>query len=258
MPGCDRPTRDDAHICDDSLDDFAKLLGDVTWLDDELRTTIAKQKSAGDIGSPSAEIALPYHLAASERAETLRHELVMLVRFCTEEGIRSSDPSRAMPANTIIAMSRWLLWRVDGLAFNDMAAEIIVSVSKAIRDCRKIIDLPPERSYAGPCPECKRDLYHRPDAAEAKCPGCGQRFDVAEVNAWMRDRINDHLAGRLVTASEGATYLGRLGIEVAQRTIDKWHERKRLAGHGHDARKRRLYRWEDVLELAGREGRKAS
>lgn len=253
---CGKPTRDDAYVCDDCLDKFAKLLGEVTWIDLELETTIAKQKAAGDAGSPGAETALPFHPEASERAHLLHHELVMLVRFCDEEGVRSSDPAEGLPANNRVAMSRWLMWRVDGLAFNDMAREFIESVSTAVSRCRQIIDLPPERSYAGPCPECARDLYHRPDAAEVKCSGCGQRWDVAEVNAWMRARIEEHMTDRLVTAREGSTLLSRFGIETAQRTIDKWHERGLIAEAGHiapDGKKpRRLYRWEELLKVAAR------
>lgn len=249
---CGKPTRDAAYVCDDCLDTFAKRLGDVTWLDEELATTIAKQKSAGASGPPSAETALPINIAASERAETLRHELVMLVRFCAEEGVRASDPSGDLPENTIVAMSRWLLWRVDGLAFNDMAHEFVSSVTTAIRDCQRIIDLPPERSYAGPCPECKSDLYHRPAATEAKCPGCGQVYDVAEVQAWMQARIEEHMTDRLVTSREGSTLLSRFGLETGQRTIDKWHERGKVAEAGHDAKGRRLFRWEELLTLAAR------
>lgn len=256
---CGRPTRDDAYVCEDCLDRLARALGDVTWLDAELDTTIAKQKAAGDAGAPSAETALPYDTRASELRTALRHELVMLIRFCDEEGIRSSDPSSRMPdaENTIVAMSRWLLWRVDGLAFNDMAEEFVASVVKAVGDCRRVIDLPPERAYAGPCIECKRDLYHQPSAVDVKCPGCGQVFVVAEVVAWMQDRINEHMADRLVTAREGATLLGRLGIETKQGTIDKWHERKHLAEAGRTTEDdgkagHRLYRWDDLLTLAAR------
>ena len=149
-------------------------------------------------------------------------------------------------------MSRWLMWRVDGLAFNDMADQFARDVIRAVRDCKRAIDNPPERAYAGPCPECSRDLYHRPGAAEVKCQGCGQRWDVGEVETWMRTRIEQHMTDRLVTAREGATLLGRFGLGTAQGTIDKWHERGRIVAHGADARGRRLYRWDELLDLAAR------
>lgn len=268
MPDCDRPTRDDAFVCDDCLDDFAKVLGEVPWLGDELETTIAKQRAAtssdggraatcscDDDDDKCQHSLLPYHLKASELSDGLRQQMGLLARHCIEDGVRSSDPSDDLPANDLVALSRWLLWRVDGLAFNDMAAEFIADVTKAVRQCRRVIDLPPERAYAGPCPECKRDLYHRPNDAEAKCHGCGQRWDVAEVNDWMQDRIREHMTDRLVTAREGATLLSRFGLETGQRTIDKWHERGKVAEAGHDAKGRRLFRWEDLLTLAARHER---
>lgn len=249
---CGKPTRNDAYVCDDCLDAFAKLLGEVTWIDGELDITISKQRASGDAGAPSAEKPLPYDDRASAKADALRHELVQLVRFCTEEGIKSRDDRGERPENTLPALSRWLMWRVDGLAFNDMAQQFIADVSTAIRDCRRVIDLPPERSYAGPCPECKRDLYHRPNAAQVTCSGCGQRWDVGEVVAWMRGRIEAEMTDRLVTAREGATLLSRLGMETAQGTIDKWHHRALLAEAGHTAAGHRLYRWDDLIPLAAR------
>lgn len=262
---CGRPTRDDAFVCEHDLDEFTKSLGEVTWIDEEIDTTITKQRaSTQSDGARSATCScdddddkcqhslLPYHLAASAARSGLRHELALLVRFCTEEGVRASDPGPEVPADTIVAMSRWLLWRVDGLAFNDMAHEFIDAVTKAVARCQRVIDLPPERKYVGPCPECKADLYHRPQASEVKCPGCGQTWNIAEVAAWMQDRIAEHMTDRLVTAREGATLLSRFGIETGQRTIDKWHERGKVAEAGHDAKGHRLYRWDELLTLAAR------
>lgn len=252
---CDKPTRDNAEVCDDCLDDFAKVLGDVTWLDAELDTTIAKLHAAGDAGSPSAEKPLPIHIEASNRRETLRHELVMLVRFCVEEGVRASDPSAGLPENTIVAMSRWLLWRVDGLAFNDMSAEFMASITAAVVACQRIIDLPPERAYAGPCSECKKDLYHRRGAAEVTCSECGSRFDVGELWAWMTSQVRD----QLVTAQEGAALLCKFDLETAQDTIRKWRDRGLVVERGHkpigEGRSVRMYAFGDLLDVAMRHGR---
>lgn len=253
---CGRPTRNNAYICDNDLDTFARDLGDITWLDNELETTIAKQRAlGGDTGAPNAETPLPYNHTAADKADTLLLKLATLVRFCTEERIRSSDPVTALPPRNRIAMSRWLLWRIDGLAHNDLAHQLINDITTAINDCRRAIDLPPERAYAGPCPECKRDLYHRPDATEVRCTGCGQKSDVSEVTAWMRARIDEHMTDRLVTAREGATLLGRLGLSIEQGTIDKWHARKRLEDAGATPKGHRLYRWDDLLTLAARHQR---
>lgn len=260
---CGRPTRDDAYRCDDCGDTFANVLGEMPWLDDELATTITKQRASSfHDGGQSAEKPLIYNQAAVDKRDALRNALVTAVRFCIEEGVRHSSPEADWPADDLPAMSRWLLWRVDGLALNDMGHEIAEAIVDAAEACRHVIDTPPERRYAGPCPECSRDLYHRPDASEVKCAGCGQRFDVGEVNEWMRGRINEHMADRLVTAREGSTLLGRFGLPIEQGTIDKWHERGRLAEAGRTPAEppkvgHRLYRWDDLLALAARHAKVA-
>lgn len=254
---CGRPTKDDAYVCENELDEFARALGEVTWIDEELETTITKQRAStsGD-GGRGAETPILFNVAASQARDTLRHELALLVRFCAEEGVRASDPAEGLPDDNIIAMSRWLLWRVDGLAFNDMAEEFIASIASAVTACQKAIDTPPERRYAGPCSECSKDLYHLPGATEVKCSGCGSTWLVDEQRDWTNGQILEFLTGRLVTAAEGAKYLGRLGIEVKQETIGKWRERKRIVGTEIDERWH--YKWDDLVEVAGRSGRKAS
>jgi hypothetical protein len=256
---CGRPTRDDAFACDHCGDLTARALGDVPWLIEELEITITKQRAAidGD-GAASAETPLMYHLPAAEKRDALRLALVTAVRFCNEEGVRNSDPGDEWPEDTPVAMSRWLLWRVDGLALNDMGEEIAKEIRDAVRSCRHIIDKPPERAYAGPCPECGRDLYHRHGDKGVLCRGCGSNWDVGEVNEWMRQRIKDHMADRLVTAREAATLLGRFGLPVEQGTIDKWRERNRVTEVGHNPKGHRLYRWDELLDLAAHHARAAS
>lgn len=259
MQGCDRPTRDDAYMCDHCGDRLARVLGEMEWLGDELETTIAKMRASSfSDGGQSAEKPLIYVEAASAKRDGLRNALVSAIRFCAEEGVRNSSPDGdEYPEDTLTAMGRWLLWRVDGLALSDMGAEVVGAILDAARDCRRMIDSPPERRYTGPCPECARDLYHRPDATEVSCRGCGSRWDVGEVTAWMADRIKEHMTDRLVTAREGSTLLGRLGLPVEQGTIDKWRERSRITEAGREPAKgerpgARLYRWDDLLTLAAK------
>lgn len=244
---CGKETRDEAYACDDCTEETAKALGQVVWIDAELETTIGKVKAAGDAGPASAETALPINVAASAKRTALRHALVMAVRFCSEEGVRHRCEDNDLPDDNLIAMSRWLLWRVDGLALVDMGPGFMRDLIGAVRGAEQIIDLPPDRRYAGPCPECKRDLYHRPDAAQVSCSRCGQRWNVAEVVAWMQARLDEYLADRLVTVKEARTLLGRCGLNVPANTIESWNRRGRLAEHGDNPR---VYRWDDLRDLA--------
>lgn len=249
---CDRPTRDNAYLCDQCIDRAARALGDIPWLDAELETTISKQRASGtEHGSGATEKPLPINPAAHAKREALRAALVNAIRFSSEEGVKTADPAVTIwtdaLTNNLIAMSRWMLWRLDGLALNPMGPEHVAAIVSAVKDARRIIDKPPERRYAGPCPECKRDLYHRPDATETKCVGCGQAYDVAEIGEWMRDRLDAHLTGRLVTIHEAQTYLGRFGIEIGRKTVESWARRGRMTPHGD---KPRTFRWDEIRDLA--------
>jgi len=244
---CDRPTRDDAYVCDDCADELGRALGDVTWLVEELETTITKQrgKTESGGGGASAEKPLPYHEAAAEALRNLRALLVLWVRFCSEEGVRSSDPRDGLPEDNLPAMSRWLLWRVDGLTLHDIGPEAHDEITNAVATCRRVIDRAPERQYVGPC-ACGRDLYRKPGAQVVRCRFCEAEYDADALTNSLRDQI----MGRLVTAREGATLLSRFDLETKQATIDKWRERKRLVERGHNTRGHRLYLFDELLTLA--------
>lgn len=245
---CGKVTRDDAYVCDECLGDLARALGDVPWLVEQLDITLTKARGvdyAAMGGSPSSEKPLMLPYAAYEAAGGLRRALVMWVRFCDEEGVRNQSPKPGMPDDTLQAMSAWLLWRVDGLGLSDLGGDAVSEITRAVGRARMVIDRPAERRYAGPC-ECGRDLYSKPGAKLTTCKGCDREYDVEEMLTWMRAGV----LGRLVTAHEGATLLGRFDLSVAQGTIDKWHERGRVVDKGHNAAGHRLYLIDDLLTLA--------
>lgn len=248
MCRCGKPTRDDAYVCEDCLSDLAKALGDIPWLVEQLDITLTKSRGVdySAMGtSASAETPLPIDQRAFEANTVLRHALVMWIRFCEEEEIRHQSATNDLPADNLTAMSRWLLWRVDGLGLNDLGSDAVSEVTRAVGRCRMVIDRAPEHRYAGPC-ECGRDLYAKPGAKDAKCPGCEREYDVDELVEWMRAGVS----GRLVTAHEGATLLGRFDLPTAQDTIGKWHQRKRIVDHGSNAAGHRLYLIDDLMTLA--------
>lgn len=265
---CGKPTRDDAYVCDECLSDLARRLGEMPWVVEQLDITLTKargvdysansgrgnniplaHKDVDDDGDAQADQAtmLVYHHGASKAMGKLRHEIVQMIRFCDEENVRHQSPHAGYPADTLEAMSAWLLWRVDGLAFVDMAGEFITSVIAAIGSAKRVIDRPADREYSGPC-ECGRDLYVKPGSKIAKCASCEAEYDVADMQEWMRTAA----AGKLFTAREGTTLLGRLDMATPQGTIDKWQERGRLEVRGHNAEGHRLYSLDDLIALAAR------
>jgi hypothetical protein len=248
---CGKPTRDNAYTCEDCLDRLSKALGDMTWVDTELAITIGKERGLPTEGGPAgSEKSLPFHVAAAQVRDNLRNTLVGWVRVCVEEGVRSSDPRDGLPDDTLTAMSRWLLWRVDGLAFNEAGGEAVDEITYAVEQAVKAIDLAPERQYVGPC-ACGRDLYRKPGAPMVKCRACEAEYDAEVFTATMRARLAD--LDLLVTASEGAGLLSRYGLETTARVIYGWEERKLTIAHGErqEGRKmRKVYRFDDLVRLA--------
>lgn len=249
---CGRPTRDDAYVCDQCSDDLGGALGDVPWLDEQLEITITGQRAATYDGAPSrgAERPSPVHWGASEARAHLRALLVSWTLFCDAEGVRSTDPRPGLPADNLPALSRWLLWRVDGLTLHDIGPEAVDEITSAVVHCRRVIDRREVPRYVGTCDECDSDLYET--SGRATCRRCGAEYDLET----LRRRMESALVGRLVTAREGATLLSRFGLETGQGTIDKWHERGKVIGAGSNGRGHRLYRWEELLALAIRAAEK--
>lgn len=250
---CGQPTRDAAYVCDDDLGELSKALGDIPWLVEQLDITLSGERGVDYTalgGAAGSETPLPINQRAYEASTALRQAVVMWVRFCEEEQIRHQSPKAGLPDDTLVSMSRWLLWRVDGLGLNDLGWDAVSEITRAVGRCRMVIDRPEERQYAGPC-ECGRDLYAKPNAKLTKCQSCEKEYDVESMRAWMRAGVS----GRLVTAREGSTLLGRFDLPTAQKTVDKWHERKLITDHGKNAEGRLLYLIDDLIGLAARDGK---
>jgi hypothetical protein len=270
---CGRTTRDDAYVCDDCADKLGRALGDIAWLDEELETTIGRQAGQQYTGgSRSAEVPLPVNWGASEARTHLHAMLVLWVRFCDEEGVRSSDPRATFPADNLTALSRWLLWRVDGLTLHDIGSEAVDEITSAVAHCHRAIDIPAAKHYMGTCDGCESPLWAKPKAATVKCRRCGEEFPTEGRREALETEAMDKLMDRLFTASEAALILCAHGladdtdeVRLADR-IRKWAKPRevsrtrtlppRLATKGHvrraDQRTRPAYRLGDVRDLLER------
>jgi hypothetical protein len=243
---CGRPTRDDAYVCEDCLSEAFRALGEIPALDDELEITITGQRALPTEGGPaSAEARMPWNQRAGEARRHLRHTLVTWVRHCIEDDVRSSDPSTGWPDDTIAAMSRWLMWRVDGLGLNDLGPDAVDEITNAVANCWRVVDRPAERTYHGPC-VCGRDLYAKPRATTVTCPACEVEHDIAALEVRNRGLIES----RLWTLDELMTALGRFGFRVPRKRVQEWIYRHRLVDHGTRGTQP-VYALADALELAG-------
>lgn len=258
---CGRPTRDKAFVCDSCADSLTRSLGDIPWLAEELETTITKQRGIPtEGGSSSSETALPWHEKAADARRNLHGLLATWCRFCDEEDVRNSSPMTGLPVDELEAMSRWLLWRVDGLTFHDIGLEAVDEITNAVAECERLIDRRPDRWYAGPCVNnsevavCGADLYAKRTTGDVRCRSCGAVYDVAERRAWLLAEAEDRLADA-TTVARAVSWLGAEALTPSR--IWKWAERGRILAKGHDGR-RPLYRIGDAIDLLADDTRKVS
>lgn len=248
---CGRPT--DGYVCSLCCDRLSIALGDVPNAAEELDITITKQRAAAtEGGAPSAETSLPWHEKAADARRVLHGLLVSWVRMCDEEGVRHQDYRGGLPDDQLPSLSRWLLWRVDGLALHPAGPDAVDELTDAVAACWRLIDRRPDRRYAGPCDHCKTDLYSTRAHGDIQCQECGAIYNIEERRAWLLQAAEDSFVGTLVTAAEASERLSFLGLTIAVDTIGKWHTRSKLESHGQSIGppRARLYLWEDVHRLA--------
>ncbi len=227
---CGRPT--DKFYCDDCAQSFSVALGEIPWVERELDITITRQQAATwNGGSHSPETALPFHPSASDARGNLRAVLVAWVRFCDEEAIRHQSPAHGLPTDTLTAMSRWLMWRVDGLALHDIGPEAVDEITSAVAHCRRLIDRPLDRQFLGRCEQCEKvgdegRLYARPGSILATCNNCGDVIDAERLKTRLLAELDD----RLCTAAEIAHLSTYLGLDAnrdqVRKRINTWHRRR--------------------------------
>jgi hypothetical protein len=234
---CGRPTRDAAYVCDTCADSLTKTLSEIPWLVEELQITTTRQKGVdyrrqggGKGGKKPTEMPHPANMAASEVRGNLQAVLVSWALFCKDEGVRHQSPNNALPANNLPAISRWLLWRVDGLTLHEIGSDAVEEIADAVGACYRIIDLPADKQYLGDCDQCEGGrLYAHPKGRWARCDQCNQATEADKVREALLGQLDD----RLCTAAEIAdlsTYLGlHANREQVRNRVNQWHKRGRIA-----------------------------
>ncbi|WP_310962132.1 hypothetical protein [Nocardioides terrisoli] len=259
---CGQPTRDDAYGCEDCADELARILGDVPWLAEQLDIAIAGQR-AKRFGAEHGDDGLPWNAAASTALAELRNELVGVVRICIEDHVRHQSPADGWPADTLPAISGWLLWRVDGLTRHETWTETLRNLRRIEGDTLRIIDNPPRRLFLGWCTarsivgegpdvrieSCPGAVYATEGALQGKCRECKAPYPVKE----SREALERELDDRLCTAAEIAHLITYLGLQVSREQVRKrinlWDARKRITASGTDDAGQPTYRYGAVRPL---------
>lgn len=256
--GCGAPTGDGTTLCPRCVNRLAADLDQVTWLERELDTALARQTAYGDrVGGRAAEHPLPYDPRASEAAWVLRDTLTNVARAIAPE----PTPERPETATERLSRPGWtdslgadlsaariarsLAQRLDTIRRHPEAYPLADEVHAAVTNAKRVIDRPPARIYVGHCP-CHTDLYARPGAATVRCTGCGTTYDAAQRRAELLAAVED----RLATATEIARLLKSLGHDITASRIRGYAHRGRLTPRGRNHEDNPLYRVGDVINLA--------
>lgn len=263
---CGRPVKDQATLCQGCTDRLARDLGEIGALAEELTTTRLRQSRTGGqatgVLSRSYERPLPWDERASEAQDVLRSTVVAWVRVVLEER------GGRMPDDDMGRMGAFLLGSLEWLRHHQAADEVADEIGHAVQHARRMIDLAPEKVYAGPCREefvtgepeqdwpddeghllntacCVAELYARQGADAITCRNCGAEHSVAERHRWLVAIAND----QLVTASVLSKFLSAYGEPLTADRIWKWAERGQLVAHGKDKAGRPTYRVSEAVEL---------
>lgn len=249
---CGTPTRDHAYMCETCTDQLAIALGDVPAIVEELETTLTGAKAAAQSG-PADKDALHWNEKAGDLLRELRLELTGDVRICVKAHIRHSSPHPGLPANTPQAASRWLLWRVDGLAYTSHGPGMLSRLQGISRRTERLIDNTAPRQYLGTCtaPDCGGAIYARQGEPTGRCDTreCRTEYDVEA----SRRNLEDALDGRLCTAAEIARLSTYLGLPVPRDTVRKrvhyWHRQGRIIPHTTSPDGTPMFTYGDVRHL---------
>lgn len=279
---CERPARDNAHVCDHCIGEFERTLGDIPAAVEEVEITLTRQKGAATNGtSSSATKPLPWHDKAAEALRHLHATLVKWVRFYDAEQVRGRPDwfPREHPESrekTLRECSLWLIHVRNGVAFHDSATEAIDELTDAVAECWRIVFWKKRsRSYLGKCEQavtdddgtiillsCQGEVYAEEGEDAGICEDCEQPVNVLVRKAEIDQRLDDHLC----TAAEAAgfaTYLD-LGVDRdrMRKRINQWHSRERLlparTEQHDDGSETTWFRWREIRELLVAEYRRDS
>lgn len=254
---CGAPTRDEASLCDKHAGELTQALAETPFLVEQLEVSRTRQRASGGVAN-SGETGLPWDEAASSAERALHSTLCTWVRFCDEEHVRHQSPKLDLPIDSSTAMSRWLLWRVDGLTFHELGPDAWEEITNATAEARRIVFRKPQpKVYLGACTtivggeECGHAIYATKGDEKGRCvaPDCRTEFPVAE----SQENLLKALDGRLLTAADVATTATYMALPVTRdrirKQINTWHKRKRLTSRGVDEKGDPTFNFGEVRKL---------
>jgi hypothetical protein len=233
------------RICSVCAGNLERDLAEMPALLDDLSLTLSRQARIGGHtnGSRASERPLPYDPRASEAGDVLRSTLVGWVRDL-------HDGAEHWPTDSLHGMALWLHSRLPRLLDHPAAEEAVDEFRFAVGLCKRVIDRPPPRIYAGICgiDGCDVALYAKPMSPDVDCPGCGHRHSVVE----RREDMLATLDGMLLALGEIAklaNYFDGFDSRRASKLLGIWEARRRITPHTIDREGRPLYPFGQMLGL---------
>lgn len=216
---CTAPV-DDSQICWSCSKVLRRLLRGVPWLLERLHETAYGQgKTAREKLRVSGEGEKP-GLPLNMRAADVRRDLTRLL-------VVEAAAPWSVPVDFVGPLQRWQ-WRwsawapglsqlVDNSALLMFAPGVDVVLDRLRTLCEegeRLIDLPSDSHYYGPCPQCATGLYTDADhsGSEVKCGGCMWAWPIE----WVRDNALQSANRQQYSAADCLRLVRVLGRDVAR------------------------------------------
>lgn len=214
---------------------------------DELAVTATRQSrlTVNTGGAVSPEMPLVFHVAAAAHYRAVAAFLRRWARHYRLDAYGDALSERVRRADTPYAYAAWLqatAW--PNVLRSDDVGEFTDELLRLTDEAWQIIDRPPDLWFAGPCPQCRADLYAEERAPMVTCAKCHASFDVAERREWLLSHVDDVLA----TAAEISRAVHLTGApDVTPSRINNLFHRGAFVRHGRNRAGDHLYRMGDVL-----------
>lgn len=253
--GCGAEVHDGIQTCEECLAKLDTALGDLPWLDEQLEVSISRQRGVDNRGgTPSTgEHALPWNDRASKAHRRLQRTLANWITRIDELGVHHQAPTLGLPRGdhdrwTITAMSRWLAWRVDGLATHPAGHRAMLDITSAAASATQtVLWKRRSRIFLGPCNAilldprtliptgaCPGEVYADEGEDNGRCDHCHLPYLVEERRARLERELDD-TAFTAAGIARLSTFLGLdLSREQVRKRINQWHRRGRILASTHD------------------------
>lgn len=245
---CYSETPDGDQLCASCLEALMVDLRAVPDVVEDLLITRSKQDNMGEHArvSGSRERPLGFRPGAMSAEDVLRETL--LAWACVVHALAYGDQQADVSGNSV-ELAAFMRRHPTAIRRCDGAAVMSNEIAHAVSNARNAVDRPAEKRFAGRC-VCTELLFTYERAKFVKCPTCGERHEVALLQAGVLVAIRQYVG----TAADIASGIGQSlsGGKLSRKLINKWHSRGRITPRDFTPSGDPMFMVGDVLDLMGR------